>query len=66
MAEEVQGNVRCDQVAHGPPDTEHGEEIARGEGQEFQEQRSIHGQIATNAETQAGEQGTGTRSVNKC
>ena len=61
MTGRLQGNVRCDQVAHRPPDTEHGEEIARGKGQKFQEQRAIHGQITTNTETQAGEQGTSTR-----
>lgn len=41
------GNVRpgektANQLADGPPDTQHGQHVARGEGEEFEKQSTVN------------------------
>lgn len=55
------GKETANQLTDGPPDTQHGQEVARGTGQEFQEGGAINGQVTANTKTQAGEQSTSTR-----
>lgn len=43
----------CDEVTHRPPDTQHSEEVARGEGQELEEKRTVDGEIPADTEADA-------------
>ncbi|KFY94887.1 hypothetical protein V500_03012 [Pseudogymnoascus sp. VKM F-4518 (FW-2643)] len=56
VGDEAPGKERSDQLANGPEDTEHGEEVAAGKWQELEEQGTVDWQVAANATSECGVQ----------
>lgn len=54
------GEQTANQLTDRPPNTQHGQHVTGGEGQELEEESAINRQISTNTKTKAGVQSTNT------